>query len=37
MDALYSTDVSIGEDVRREIRGRPDQEPVTGFRARGRY
>ena len=41
MDALYSTDVSIDEDVRkeywREIRGRPDQEHVTSFRARGKY
>jgi len=41
MDALYATDVTIDEDVRKEywteIRGRRDQEHVTSFRAPGKY
>ena len=41
MDALYSTDVEVDDDVREEywtqIRQRPDQVHVTGFRARGKY
>jgi hypothetical protein len=41
MDALYSTDVEVDDDVRDEywtqIRQRPDQVHVTSFRAPGKY
>ena len=41
MDALYSTDVEVDEDVREEywaeIRGRPDQAHIRSFRAPGKY
>lgn len=41
MDALYSTDVEIDDDVRvaywTAIRDRPDQTAVGSFRAPGKY
>ena len=41
MDALYSTDVEIDDDVReeywREIRDLPNQRDVRAFRAPGKY
>jgi hypothetical protein len=41
MDALYSTDVEIDDDVREEywvtIRGQPDMKHVSRFRAPGKY
>jgi hypothetical protein len=41
MDALYSTDVTVDEDVREEywvgIRGLPERKHVSSFRARGKH
>ncbi|MBI5025351.1 MAG: 1-deoxy-D-xylulose-5-phosphate synthase [Nitrospirae bacterium] len=41
MDALYSTDVEIDEDVREEywtkIRGLPEKKHIGTFRAKGKY
>jgi hypothetical protein len=41
MDALYSTDVEIDEDVREEywteIRGLPEKKNIASFRAKGKY
>ena len=41
MDALYSTDVEIDDDVREEyrvtIRGQPELTHLSRFRARGKY
>jgi hypothetical protein len=41
MDALYSTDVEIDEDVLEEywtkIRGLPENKQISRFRAKGKY
>ena len=41
MDALYSTDVEIDEDVREEywtqIRSLPEKKQIAKFRAKGKY
>jgi len=41
MDALYSTDVEIDDDVREkyvtEVRGMPENKHISRFRAKGKY
>ena len=41
MDALYSTNVEIDEDVREEywttIRGLPENKDISNFKAKGKY
>ncbi len=41
MDALYSTDVEIDDDVKEEywveVRGMPENKHISKFRAKGKY
>lgn len=41
LDALYSTDVEIDDDVKEEywleIRGMPENKLISKFRAKGKY